>query len=259
MAIAAVLFDLDDTLVEEQPAAEAAFLATCALARERYGIDPAALHQSVRDHARRLWYESPTIGYCRDIGISSWEGLWGRFLGDDPSLQALRAWTPTYRRESWAAALADQGVADTAFAERLAAAFQDERRSRHILFPEVEDTLSDLRSFCRLALVTNGAPDLQREKIGGADLAPHFDAIVVSGEVGFGKPDPRIFSLTLDQLSVSPGAAVMVGDSLRRDVVGAQQAGLRAIWVNRAGADPRDDVRPDAQIADLSQLRAVLE
>lgn len=258
MAIAAVLFDLDDTLVEEQPAAEAAFLATCALARERYDIDPAALHQSVRGHARRLWYESTTIGYCRDIGISSWEGLWGHFLGDDPNLHALRGWAPAYRRESWAAALADHGVADTGFAERLAAVFQDERRSRHILFPEVEATLADLRQSYRLALVTNGAPDLQREKIEGAKLAPHFDAVVVSGEVGIGKPDPRIFSRALDQLAISPGAAVMVGDSLRRDVLGAQQAGLRAIWVNRAGADPRDDVSPDAEIADLSQLRALL-
>ena len=259
MAIAAVLFDLDETLVEEESSVDAAFLAACAIARERHGIDPRALHRAVRERARQLWRGASTIGYCRAIGISSWEGLCGRFLGDDPNLEALREWTPTYRRQAWARALADHGVEDMAFAERLAEAFREERRSRHVLFPDTEPTLTDLRRTHRLALVTNGAPDLQREKIRGAKLAPYFDATVVSGEVGVGKPDPRVFTLALDQLSVPPETAVMVGDSLSRDVVGAQQVGLRAVWVNRSGADPGDDARPDAQVADLRELRKVLE
>lgn len=258
MAITAVLFDLDETLMPDESAVEEALLATCALARQQYGINPLPLHQSVRERARQLWHESPTISYCRAIGISSWEGLWGRFRGDDPNLTALREWAPTYRHESWAQALADHGVDDPAFAEVLAARFQVERRSRCIVFPDARPALEDVRQTHKLALLTNGPPDLQREKIEGANLAPYFDAIIISGEEGFGKPDPRIFALALDRLAAHPGTAVMLGDSLDRDIRGAQEAGLKAVWVNRSGTDLREGVNPDAQVADLRDLRAVV-
>jgi len=260
MATTAILFDLDDTLVVEEASAEASFLATCERALERYGLDPKALCQSVRHHARQLWRASPTIAYCRAIGISSWEGLWARFLGRDPNLKVLREWAPTYRREAWSRALAEYGIYDLPFAEQLAAMFQDERRSRYVVFPDVEPALKNLRKIYRLAIVTNGVPDLQREKLEGAKLAGYFDEVIISGEVGIGKPEPRIFALALDKLDVSPKMVVMVGDSLARDVLGAQQAGLRGIWINRSGTDSgEDEITPDAQIANLSELHDVIQ
>ena len=258
METRSILFDLDDTLVIEMASAEEAFLATCKRAYEQSGIDPKALHQAVRYHARQLWRASATITYCRSIGISSWEGLWAHFLGDDPNLKSLRTWDPTYRRETWSRALADYGVSDLSFAEQLAAIFLSERRARHIVFSDVEVNLTNLRKTYQLALVTNGAPDLQREKIRGAKLAQYFDAILISGEVGIGKPDTRLFMLALEALETSPAEAVMVGDSLARDILGAQHAGLKGIWLNRSGSDPTDQVTPDVQITSLSQLHEVL-
>lgn len=254
MAIKSILFDLDDTLVVEGAAADAAFLATCERAHEKHGIDPEALHQAVRYHARQLWRASTTITYCRAIGISSWEGLWARFLGSDPNLKRLRTWASTYRREAWFRALADHGVSDLSFAEELSVIFPSERRARHTLFSDVADSLTHLRETYQLALVTNGAPDLQREKIQGANLARFFDTILISGEVGVGKPDCRIFGLALDALSASPSEIVMIGDSLTRDILGAQRAGLKGIWMNRSGSDATDQVTPDVQITNLSQL-----
>jgi len=221
VAIRNIFFDLDDTLVIEEDSADAAFLATCERAHEKHGIDPKALHQTVRYHARELWRASETITYCRAIGISSWEGLWALFLGNDPNLKSLRAWAPTYRREAWSRALADHGVNDSVFAEQLSAIFWLERRSRHVVFSDVEDNLRNLRENYRLALVTNGTPDLQREKIQGANLAQFFDTILISGEVGTGKPNYRIFELALEALGALPSETVMVGDSLTRDILGA--------------------------------------
>lgn len=258
MTIRNILFDLDDTLVIEMASAEAAFLATCERAREQHGIDPEALHQAVRYHARELWRSSDTITYCRAIGISSWEGLWARFLGDDPNLRSLRTWAPTYRREAWARALADYGVTDLAFAKQLAAIFLGERRTRHVVFSDVKTNLTNLREIYQLALVTNGAPDLQREKIQGAKLAQYFDAILISGEVGIGKPDTRIFTMALEALTASPSETVMIGDSLTRDILGAQQAGLKGIWMNRSGSDSTNQITPDAHITSLSQLHEIL-
>lgn len=257
--IAAVLFDLDDTLVADDAATEAAFLAACDQARLRYGLDPRALMGSARRHARRLWQAAPTIAYCRAIGISSSEGLRARFTGDDPRLAALRAWAPIYRRGSWSRALADHGVDDAAFAEELAALFVAERGARHPVFPDVAPVLDALARTHRLALVTNGAPDLQRAKLAGAGLDSCFDAIVVSGEVGAGKPDPAPFALALAALGAEPAAAAMVGDSLERDIAGARGAGIRGIWLDRTGAGrPTGGVVPDARIGDLHQLLAVL-
>ena len=240
MPITAVLFDLDETLVMEAASNDAALLATCERARRRFGIDPQSLTNAVRQRAQELWHASPTIDYCRDIGISSWEGLWARFTGDDPGLTALREWALAYRHEAWSRALADHGVHDPAFADDLAAAFPTERRARHVPFDDAKAALEDLRDACRLGVLTNGPPDIQHEKLEGAGLAHYFDAVVVSGDVGIGKPDPRIFHLALEQLGASPEDAAMVGDSLPRDIVGARRAGVMAVWVNRAGARPDD-------------------
>jgi phosphoserine phosphatase len=258
MAVKAILIDLDDTLVVEVASAEAAFLATCALAQDGYGIDPKALCQTVRQKAQKLWRQSPSRAYCLSIGISSWEGLWARFLGDSPCLQALRAWSPTYRRESWAQALAEYGINTPSFVERLAETFPRERRTRHIVYPDVRPVLQELGERYSLALITNGAPDLQREKLDGSGLAPYFDTIVVSGEVGIGKPDPQIFDLALDRLSTRSKDAVMVGNSLRSDIGGAQGAGIKGIWLNRSGKSIDRDIAPDAQITGLDELTHVL-
>lgn len=259
MAIRNILFDLDDTLVIEYASADAAFLATCERAHEKHSIDPKALHQTVRYHARELWRASETITYCRAIGISSWEGLWASFLGSGPNLKRLRAWAPTYRHETWFRALADHGVSDVSFAEQLSGIFLVERRARHILFADVEDNLTNLRENYRLALVTNGVPDLQCEKIQRTQLAQYFDAILISGEIGIGKPDCQIFNLALEALGALSSETVMVGDSLTRDILGAQHAGLKGIWLNRSGNDVSVQVTPDVQITSLSQLPELLQ
>ena len=140
----------------------------------------------------------------------------------------------------------------------MAAIFPAERRARHVVFPDVEDTLAALRGTWRLAVLTNGTPGLQREKIAGSGLAHYFDAITVAGEVGVGKPDVRAFAAALKAAGATPGRTVMVGDNLRRDVEGGQRAGLRAFWLNRSGRERELDVLPDAEMTCLSELPALL-
>ncbi|MGV2482242.1 UNVERIFIED_CONTAM: HAD-IA family hydrolase, partial [Salmonella enterica subsp. enterica serovar Weltevreden] len=77
-------------------------------------------------------------------------------------------------------------------------------------------------------LLTNGVPDLQREKLFGTGLGEAFDLTLVSGEVGLGKPDPRLFRMALCAFGMGPEEAVMVGDNPERDIKGALSAGIRA-------------------------------
>ncbi|MHC4646673.1 MAG: HAD family hydrolase [Planctomycetota bacterium] len=258
MTIEAVVFDLDDTLVVEQASVDAAFLATCALAEEKYCIDAGELHQTVRRKARELWHGSPARSYCLSVGISSWEGLWARFEGEDPTLETLRTWSPRYRQETWLGALTEHGVDDVAFAAFLSERFQEERRSRHVVYCDVEPALKKLRGTYKLALLTDGASDLQREKLRGCGLEGHFDVIVISGEVGVGKPQRRIFTLVLDELGVGTEKAVMVGDSLSRDIAGAHNAGLKGIWINRDRRERYSTVVPDYEIQSLGEVHEYL-
>ncbi len=260
MPTRAVLFDLDDTVAVDEAVVREALLATCERARERHGIEPPELMVSVRRQAHQLWHASPMFAYCEAIGISSWEGLCASFAGDDPNLRSLRAWGPAYRLESWSRALAEHGALDSSLAQELAETFPRERLRGCRVFPETEAVLRNLRSSgYRLGMITNGAPDLQRAKLEGAGLAPHFDIIVVSGEVGVGKPDPRVFELTLRALDVRPSEAVMVGDNPARDVLGAVSAGVRVVWVNRTQAARAGGAAvADAEIGSLSELADLL-
>lgn len=255
----AILFDLDDTLVADEAATTDAFLAASLLAQARHGIDPTALTNSVRRQAQRLWRAAPTITYCRAIGISSTEGLRARFSGDDPNLVALRAWAPTYRQTAWSAALGELGVADLALADNLAAALVEERGRRNWVYPDVVPALNALRASYRLALVTNGSPDLQRAKLMESGLADYFDAVIVSGEIGAGKPEARPFALALDALGVTHTQAIMVGDSYDRDIIGGRNVGLRTAWLRRQ-TTLLEEAREYAgiQISDLYQLSALL-
>lgn len=246
----ALLFDLDETLVVEEPAAEEAFRAAARAAADRCDIDPETLAEGVRIRARELWYAAPTHDYCMQIGISSWEGLWCRFEGRSPEVRALRAWSPEYRREAWRLALADQGVDDAVLAEELGERFAAERRARHEVFADVEASLSRIDGSHRLGLITNGAACLQREKLAASGLADCFEVVVVSADLGVAKPDALIFAHTLKRLGIEPQNAVMVGDSIAKDIDGALAAGLGAVWVNRGGLP----TQPDRDLVEVSTL-----
>lgn len=102
--------------------------------------------------------------------------------------------------------------------------------------------------------MTNGPPDLQREKLAATDLLGHVDAVAISGEVGDGKPNPPVFEFALDELGVEAAAAVMVGDSLSRDMAGAAALGMATIWrPSREGAD-----QWQTTISSLSELPRLL-
>lgn len=57
-----------------------------------------------------------------------------------------------------------------------------------------------------------------------------FDTVIISEEVGYSKPDKHIFQLALKELQVQPEAVIFVGDDLRKDIAGCQNANMKGIW-----------------------------
>src|SRR5579863_4022187 len=101
MKVRAVIFDLDETLIEEETSNDASALAAGEIAVARHGVDRVALLAALRMRSRELFLAGPMIDYCRDIGISAREALWGSFSGDAAALAQLRQWMPEYRQRSW--------------------------------------------------------------------------------------------------------------------------------------------------------------
>lgn len=255
----AILFDLDDTLLVEVASADAAFLATCTLAKTKYGVDPEVFHRLLRQEARTLWYASPEREIIERISISHWEALWARFEGDDAPMTRLRQWAVPYRQKAWELGLQAVDVEDSEFAAQLSVEFRGQREKRHVLFEGVIPLLEQLKGRMKLGLITNGLSCLQREKIAGSGLAEYFETIVVAGDVGQAKPHPRVFQTALDKLRVAPSETCMVGNSVKGDIGGAQALGIRAILVDRGDIHaPDDSIEPDAVIGHLEQLPHVL-
>jgi putative hydrolase of the HAD superfamily len=257
MSLRAVIFDLDDTLLVDEASSRAVFAALARWADAR-GLDGDRLVGSAEVRARELHRAGPVYDHCYAIGISAFECLWGHFDNHGGRWDDLREWAPRFREQVWAEALREQGVEDLTLARELAIAWQGSRRATQNLIPHARETVEHLKERFILGMLTNGAPDLQREKIASTGLAHHFAAIAVSGEIGIGKPQPGVFHWLLERLGVGAAEAVMVGNSLERDIAGARAAGMRSVFLDLEDPEPNSEALADAVIFDLAELPTVL-
>jgi putative hydrolase of the HAD superfamily len=244
------IFDLDDTLIVEVEVARSSLRQVAGLVPE---LDPDRVEEVVLETARGLWRAGPYRQLCADLGIASWEGLWATFEGGHPVTDGLRDWARHYRPAAWHDALSALGVDDPAVAEAMAAGYIEAQRRGHRLIEGAEALVRSLAGSRRIGLLTNGPADIQQLKFDATGLADCFDAVVISGEVGVGKPDPAVFALVLDRLGATPETAVMIGDSWERDVLGALAVGMPAVWVaaGRPPPEERADVTVVESVAEL--------
>ncbi|MEB3102710.1 HAD family hydrolase [Ferviditalea candida] len=262
MTIKAVLFDLDDTLLWDDKSVEEAFQATCREAQKMAGIDPFELEQAVRRGAIALYETYDVFPFAKMIGINAFEALWGHFTeGADENFRKLERLAPVYRKEAWTRGLKAVGVDDPELGYSLGEIFPAERRKRPLVYDETFPVLNRLKDEgYQLLMLTNGAPDLQQEKINGVpELAPYFEHIVISGNFGEGKPAASIFEYAVRLLGIRPEEGIMVGDKLNTDILGSSRIGMPNAWVNRRGSENRTEIRPVHEIRNLQSLFDILE
>ncbi|MCY3556042.1 MAG: HAD family hydrolase [Gemmatimonadetes bacterium] len=108
-----------------------------------------------------------------------------------------------------------------------------------------------------MAVVTNGSK-AQRDKIEALDASRYFEAVLISGEVGISKPDPRIFRQALSLLNAAPGQSVFVGDSMEHDMAGARNAGMMTVYIRKGEAEDPDDTLCDLVVPDLGELSGLV-
>lgn len=123
------------------------------------------------------------------------------------------------------------------------------------LFPNTIEVLEYLKPRYNLHIITNGFQEIQEKKLMNANIHGYFSHIINSEMAGVKKPNPLIFQLALQTANVVPEKAVMIGDNLEADILGAKAVGFHTLHFN---------VHNDAQhefcqmIHDLSEIKTFL-
>ncbi|HEX8909183.1 MAG TPA: haloacid dehalogenase type II [Anaeromyxobacteraceae bacterium] len=151
-------------------------------------------------------------------------------------------------------ALASLGIADPALRDELMTLYLSLRA-----YPDVEPALSRLRAAgLRLAVLSNGSPRMLASAVEHAGIAHLLDAVLSVEEVGVYKPDPRVYQLAVDRLSLPAGRMCFVSSN-GWDAFSAKAFGYRALWCNRLGQPPeRIPALPDAEASSLAALPGLL-
>jgi len=134
-------------------------------------------------------------------------------------------------------------------------------RLDHIHFyPEVKKTLIKLRKEgYKLALLSNTESLMSKYIEDKLKLKSLFDLVVLSYETGAIKPDKKAFEFVLKKMKVKPNEALMVGDSLRSDIIGSRNVGMNNCLINRLGYVLDDaKAKPDFTVKGLAEVSYVL-
>ncbi len=219
-AIQAVLFDLDNTLVDRQ----AAF----------------------RRIAQRFYHAHPGLSQRYAP-----EELCAQLVEWENDGDADRAWLFQRARDTWPEIQTSVPAMVNWYGRQMATAVEPDQR--------VLGLLGGLtRAAKPWGIVTNGGPS-QRAKIRAAGFDAITPFVVLSEELGHRKPDPRIYEEALGKLGGVPAAhTLFVGDKPEIDIVGAQRVGMQTAWVRRGKAYPAGLPRPDYEIDHVDELRPVL-
>jgi len=222
----AVLFDIDDTLLDDRGAQD---------------VYLGRLYSSYRLE----------IPYHEDEFRTAWrwsiDHHFARYLRGEVSLT-------DQRRARIRDVFNRPGMTDVA-ADRIVAEFLAEYEASWRLFPDVLQVLNELRGIA-LGVITNGNSEQQIRKLQRTGILDRFGVVVVSEAIGHAKPAPEIFQNACARLGCGTTSCVFVGDDWDRDVEGALRAGLSPVWLKRLGV-PTDPER--THVPSIESLTALIE
>ncbi|XP_029376760.1 N-acylneuraminate-9-phosphatase [Echeneis naucrates] len=234
--VKAILFDLDNTLIDTSLAGEEAIQKTRELLKTTLGVDDDTTSRICGKFKEKLFLESfdPSEGKSiDDVRVGHWKQSIHETVGSSPGGSL-----PAQCYYLW----------------------KNSRLERLSLSPPTCSLLKQLQGRYKLLLLTNGETQTQREKVEAVRCEEFFDAVVIGGEQEEQKPSRSIFRLCFDMLGVEAQDCIMVGDSLDTDIQGGLNARVRAtVWISKSGeAVPDGSVKPDYTIPTVLDLPHVL-
>lgn len=233
----ALLFDLDDTIISYDAVSGPAWRNACQTCAAESGTSPETLYGAIREYSRWFWSDPERHRTGRLDMINT-------------------------RHRIVEEAFAKLRIDNIPLAHRLADLYTDQREGSVAFFDGSESTLVSARATgLPMVLVTNGEQRTQRAKVNRFGLERFFDAILIEGETGVGKPDMRVYHMALERAGCSGSDAWFVGDNLEWDIQKPQALGMFTVWNDwrNAGLPANAPARPSMIITAIAQLRPIFE
>ena len=234
----AILFDLDGTIITSETIAEQAWREACKIAaKANKKLDSRKLFNLINEIRESYWNDP----------VKNAEGR--------KNIPQARTWIVEQ-------ALSRIGVADRALAGSIELKYSTRKDELTGFFPNTEDVLQRLSERnVKLVLVTNGEGEVQREKINRFRLERYFTACLIEGELGYGKPDLRVYQTALSKLAISAEEAWMIGNDLHYDLSGSKELGIFSVWCDfeKKGLPSGSKVIPDKIIRDIAELLPLID
>ncbi|WP_461300838.1 HAD family hydrolase [Bacillus sp. F9_6S_D1_P_5] len=214
----AMLFDLDDTLLDRDKAVDNLFL----LVLEK-------CYEDVSDTVKNNMLQQFKEYDKREYGISNKTIVLESLFDEFPPKYRLPR---NYIQDFWN--------------ENFPKCFSIDPNTIHFL--------NHIKSHFKIGIITNGSTHRQTAKIINTNLNNYFDTIIISEEVGLSKPDKRIFELALNKLNVQSENTLFVGDDLEKDIAGSQNANIKGIWFNPHRITNKTEIKPYSEIDTFDSL-----
>lgn len=230
MRIKAVLFDFGDTLVQTPLKFD---YETCLI----------RLHQSLLKNAVSILYDD-----YRKAHIEIRDKIYSRHSIREVNFEVRIS--EALKRFGYSLKPTDKTVVEAT------EAFMEPWIQARIMEDDAPSILQRLRAKYKLGVVSNfGYSPTVTKTLERFDLIKFFDIVIVSADVGWRKPSPKIFKAALKALMVSASESVFVGDELDHDVEGAKNVGMRTILLKKPSAKEINyKVEPDETIYDLKEI-----
>lgn len=226
--IKAVVFDIDDTLFDDLGAEHDA-LGCMYRSSERaadffdLGEFISIWHDEMRLHMDRFLAGEITFHEQRIARMRGIYGKMGESLTEQQALGIFRTYLTDYERH-WR------------------------------LYEDAVPALDALADY-PLGIVSNGDSEQQRLKLERTGITGRFSSVVISGDIGVSKPCADIFLKSAGELKTASSNILFVGDHINVDVLGAANAGLNGVWIDRYGlATAPDGIHTITDLRQLSEL-----
>ncbi|MBY9010635.1 MAG: TIGR02253 family HAD-type hydrolase [Candidatus Lokiarchaeota archaeon] len=138
------------------------------------------------------------------------------------------------------------------------------QKIKHIqLYDDVLKCLEKLKkSSIKTAIITDGIPIKQYEKILRLGIDELIDLVVISDEIGIRKPNPELYSYCLKKFKVKGHETIYVGDNIYKDIIPAKINKIHSVYIHRGGKYDNDftgetileENKPDYEISKLNEL-----
>jgi putative hydrolase of the HAD superfamily len=154
--------------------------------------------------------------------------------------------------------LAKMGLDDLQLAEAIGKQYLEILPEQTTLLPFARELLDYLHSKYPLTLISNGFVEVQYKKLKSCQIEHYFSHVVLSEQAGALKPDPEIFNYALHLNQASPEEAIMIGDSFSADIVGAKNAGIDQIYLQKNNMLPYTEQQATFIVKSLEEIFSIL-